>query len=222
MPDYSQPNYSPWHNNRGEVKNAVIGDSVTTIGSYAFSECRGLVSVTIPNSVTSIRQYTFGECSSLTSVTIPNSVTTIRQYAFAYCSSLTEIINLNPTPIAIDATVFEDVDKSTCVLKVPAGSLAAYRAANAWKDFLNIEEISVAITEAQPTEPLQIYPNPVSNGKLTFTNGQGKAEIYTVQGVWVDSYSLTDKETTINVSHLASGVYFVKVGNTTKKLIVNK
>jgi hypothetical protein len=100
--------------------------------------------------------------------------------------------------------------------------LAAYRAADVWKDFLNIQEISVAITEAQYTEPLQIYPNPVVNGKLTFTNGQGKAEIYTVQGVRVGSYSLTDKETSINVSHLAGGVYFVKVGNTVKKLIINK
>ena len=31
-----------------------IGSAVTSIGDYAFSECRGLTSVTIPDSVTSI------------------------------------------------------------------------------------------------------------------------------------------------------------------------
>ena len=36
--------------------------SVTSIGKYAFYECRGLTSVTIPNSVTSIDSSTFEKC----------------------------------------------------------------------------------------------------------------------------------------------------------------
>ena len=36
--------------------------SVTSIGSYAFHDCSGLTSVTIPNSVTSIGSYAFREC----------------------------------------------------------------------------------------------------------------------------------------------------------------
>jgi hypothetical protein len=205
------------------IGDLTIPNSVTTIGHNAFSGCSSLTSVTIPNSVTTIGYYAFQSCSSLASVTIGNSVTTIGDMAFLGCTNLTEIINLNPTPLAIDANVFEGVSKSTCALKVPAGSLAAYRAADVWKDFLNIQEISVSIAETEHTAPVQIYPNPVSNnGQLTISNGEGMAEIYTVQGVRVDSYSLTDKETSINISHLASGVYFVKVGNTTKKLVVSR
>ena len=65
--------------------------SVTSIGSWAFSDCSGLTSVTIPNSVTSIGEYAFLRCSGLTSVTIPNSVTYIGESAFYGCSGLTSV-----------------------------------------------------------------------------------------------------------------------------------
>ena len=65
--------------------------SVTSIGGYAFSYCRGLTSITIPNSVTSIGGYAFWGCSGLTSVTIGNSVTSIGAWAFYACSGLTSV-----------------------------------------------------------------------------------------------------------------------------------
>jgi hypothetical protein len=49
------------------------------------------MSVTIGNSVTSIGQYAFAWCSSLTSVTIGDNVTSIGNYAFYNCSSLTSV-----------------------------------------------------------------------------------------------------------------------------------
>ena len=51
--------------------------SVTCIGNYAFWNCTGLTSVTIPGSVTSIGDGAFSFCSGLTSITIPESVTSI-------------------------------------------------------------------------------------------------------------------------------------------------
>jgi hypothetical protein len=73
------------------LTSITIGNSVTSIGSAAFSGCSGLTSITIPNSVTSIEAQAFYGCSSLTSVTIPNSVTSIGEWAFYGCSSLTSI-----------------------------------------------------------------------------------------------------------------------------------
>ena len=77
--------------NDEEIKDLVIPNSVTTIGSFAFYGCSGLTSVTIPNSVTSIGYNSFNGCSGLTSVTIPNSVISIRGYAFQNCSGLTSV-----------------------------------------------------------------------------------------------------------------------------------
>ena len=90
MNDYSL-NDSPWYSYRQSITSVTIGNSVTSIGNYAFSGCSGLTSVTIPNSVTSIGNSAFSGCSGLTSATIPNSVTSIGRSAFTGCSGLTSV-----------------------------------------------------------------------------------------------------------------------------------
>ena len=68
-----------------QVNQYVLGDSVKSIGGYAFRFCSSLTSVTIPNSVTSIGERAFYNCTGLTSIEIPNSVTSIGSEAFYYC-----------------------------------------------------------------------------------------------------------------------------------------
>ena len=120
-----------------------IPNSVTTIGSRAFGVCSGLTRVTIPNSVTSVSDYAFASCSGLTSLTIPNSVTTIGSGAFFRCSGLTSINCRikNPHNVTLGSSVFYDVNKSDCRLKVPASSVDLYKEADQWKDFVNIVPI---------------------------------------------------------------------------------
>ena len=90
---YSNPLLNAHHLylNGEEVKDLVIPNNITAIGSYTFDGCSGLTSVTIPNSVTGIGASAFSGCSGLTSITIPNSVTSIGSAAFAQCSGLTSI-----------------------------------------------------------------------------------------------------------------------------------
>lgn len=77
--------------NGEEIKNLVIPDGVTSIGSYAFSGGSELTSVTIPNSVTTIGDCAFYMSSSLTAIDIPDGVTSIGYEAFAYCRELASI-----------------------------------------------------------------------------------------------------------------------------------
>ena len=85
--------------------------------------------------------YPFANCIYLTSITIPNSITNIDNLNFWYCTSLTEIIIHQATPQTIYNYTFYGVNKDKCILYVPAGSIEAYRAADGWKDFVNIKAI---------------------------------------------------------------------------------
>ena len=96
------------------LTSVTIPNSVTSIGNYAFQYCSGLTSVTIPNSVTSIGYSAFYNCSGLTSVTIPNSVTSIGDWAFNNCSGLTSVTIPNSVT-SIGQSAFADCSGLTSV-----------------------------------------------------------------------------------------------------------
>ena len=64
------PNYqgaqAPWQGSN--IKNIIIKNGVTSIGRYAFCDCKDLSSVTIPDTVTKIGNYAFDRCNSFTDV----------------------------------------------------------------------------------------------------------------------------------------------------------
>ena len=70
-------------------KNTTIPNSVTEIGSNAFSGCTGLTSVTIPNSVTKIGSSAFQNCTGLTEVNYnAENCTSMGYQVFSGCSNL--------------------------------------------------------------------------------------------------------------------------------------
>ena len=88
MADYDLSKSAPWGTSITEV---VIENGVTSIGTFAFTDCTSLANVTIGNSVTEIGWCAFSSCTSLASITIPGSVTSIGNSAFENCRSLTSI-----------------------------------------------------------------------------------------------------------------------------------
>ena len=73
------------------LTSVAIGDGVTNIGNGAFYNCNSLINVRIGNSVESIGSYAFSRCSNLTNVTIPASVKSINDRAFLECRGLTSV-----------------------------------------------------------------------------------------------------------------------------------
>ena len=71
-----------------------------TVGSYI-----------VPSGVTSIGSYGFSGCTSLTSVTLPNSVTSIMHHAFYYCTSLTGAYFQGNAP-SVGSSVFYGANKT--------------------------------------------------------------------------------------------------------------
>ncbi len=74
-----------------KLSSVVLPNSVTSIGTWAFTGCSNLSSVSLSENLTSIGAYAFHGCSNLTSITIPSSVTTIGMHAFYECNKLKNV-----------------------------------------------------------------------------------------------------------------------------------
>ena len=113
----SQKNYSGDITIPETVDYAGKTYSVTSIGEYAFYNCKDLTSVNIPNSVTTIGDEVFISCTGLTSVTIGKGVTTIGDGAFFDCPSLESII------IEYDNFVYDSRDNSNAIIETETSTL---------------------------------------------------------------------------------------------------
>ena len=101
------------------LTSLTLPSSVTSIGRAAFDSCSGLTSLTIPSSVTSIGDSVFRCCSGLTSLTIPSGVTWISDYAFIGCSGLTSL-TIPSSVTSIGDGVFRGCSGLTS-LTIPSG-----------------------------------------------------------------------------------------------------
>lgn len=152
----------------------------------------------------------FFACWSLKSVTIPASISTIDKNIFGWCNAITEIRSLNPIPPVVDESAFSSVNKSTCVLKVPAGSVDQYRNADVWKYFANIIADVTAIDEVGSDNCII----KTENGSIIIEEAETTAEVYTISGI------LMYRGNEGRIDGLSQGIYIIKLGNRSIKLFV--
>ena len=117
-----------------------LPSSLKTIGDLAFNACRALIDVEIPDNVSSIGWGAFGYCSAIKNLTLGKSVNSIGKEAFKGLTALENIYCRNTVPATLGADCFLNVNKSNVVVSVPAGTVAAYKAADGWKEFTRIYE----------------------------------------------------------------------------------
>ncbi|MCQ2113263.1 MAG: leucine-rich repeat protein [Bacteroidaceae bacterium] len=113
--------------------------SVVGIDEYAFYGCEELTSVFLSSTIQKIGMCAFSGCTGLTSIEIPSSVVKIGTAAFMRCTGLKSVAAKMASPVSISSNTFQNVDMSSCTLYVPLGAASAYKAADTWKNFTNIE-----------------------------------------------------------------------------------
>lgn len=103
------------------VDTIVLPESLISIGNYAFFECRGLKSFTIPGGVESIGESAFRGCDSLKDIMLPPSVKEFGSYAFGETRWLEDARTLSPLVIVNNRLV--DGQVCTGNVKIPEGVL---------------------------------------------------------------------------------------------------
>ena len=147
----------PYDPNGAVVEDGFIFGSNKTNIRFAPYTLAG--NFTIPDSVSVIGPWSFSECKGLTAITIPNSVTSIGTDAFMGCDSLMEVNSDIENPFAIN-DVFDNATLNEGVLRVISGTIDKYRAVAQWNQFANIKEdrvSSVPEVDGDSDEVFSVY-----------------------------------------------------------------
>lgn len=159
--------------------------SLKEIGQMAFQNCSSLTSINIPDGMTSIGVDAFWGCSGLTSVTIPNSVTRISGGAFYKCTGLKDIYAKLPNPFEILEGVFSAETYNNAVLHVD-DNVESYRETFAWSKFFHIVNGEDTPDEGDGGKDSENYkttkPTELSIGETFTADMSGTIGIFVVTG----------------------------------------
>ena len=131
--------------NGANITTLTVPPLVTVLPDSAFAYIQAVynfetgeelpVNIILPQNLTEIGFSCF-EGAQIKQITIPDTVTEIRDNAFRYCSQLASITCLAATPPTLGKMAFSS-NTAGFTIKVPAASVAAYKAADGWKDYAN-------------------------------------------------------------------------------------
>lgn len=113
MPDYTSYEEEPWYAYRKTIRHLIIGDEITSIGSYTFM-CNNLQSIEWGSGITRIGDFTLSGCSTMQKLELPKNLISIGRYSFTFWTSLTELEMPNSLKILGDST-FSDCHNLTSV-----------------------------------------------------------------------------------------------------------
>ena len=214
----SSNGYSPFYRN-STLRTVVITDKETEISENEFYGCTNLQNFKVGDGVTSFGDWAFSGCSSLKSLSFGTQLKTIGKEAFSDCTAVTQIVSKAVTPPSCDVQALDDINKWTCTLYVPSGSLGAYQAANQWKEFFFMEE--VISTSAKQLESLPVLIQ-ATDGQISVegTPAGTVISIYNLSGQKVGSATASGMTTTIGTSLQSGEAAVVKIGEKAVKVVV--
>jgi len=139
---------------------------------------------------------------------------------------MTSIYANSKLPINLNSSlsVFDGINKTTCILYVPVGSKSAYQTANQWEDFTNIVETTTSI----PTiinASINLYPNPTTDYfQINGIDGNALITMKDLNGKTLLTKQINSSDK-ININTFSKGIYIIEVntneGSILKKIIKN-
>lgn len=194
---------------RSGIQSIDIPDTVRLIDFWAFSYCTDLQEIDLSSGITKLAEGLFSGCTSLTSITIPKNVDRIGGGAFSECTNLMEINVENAVPPTCESAFARSLTND-CVLNIPVGSLEAYKSADVWKNFKNIQEKDFGGVDGVEGDAVSVI---AKGGSIEINSADNaRVEVYNLSGQLVHSGT----ETT--VGGLARGIYIVRVAGQTFKV----
>lgn len=119
--------------------------AVKTIGYGALWINNGdFTSITLSEGITTIGVETFYGLSKLTELYLPSTLTSMSTNDLTYSPNVEKITCMAVTPPAITSTSFCADNYTKATLYVPEQAVEAYKAADYWKNFTNIEAVKIA------------------------------------------------------------------------------
>ena len=182
----------------GNLERITIPANVDSIGAWAFYDCNlkrvvikdsnkpletwrgGTYNANTPFSANPVatlyqgRNFVKGKnpfrgFNKITTLNIGANVTNLYENEYNGCEALKQINSYRQAPPTCEhSNVFNNVDKQACKLNVPSAGLAAYKAADVWKEFFNVDttgeyvddDPDTDIPDPEPINPDEGDPDP--------------------------------------------------------------
>ncbi|MDE5642876.1 MAG: leucine-rich repeat domain-containing protein [Muribaculaceae bacterium] len=206
------------------------------INTFSFVDCTQVAEIVFPETMDVFSEGCFTGMESLEELHLPKAPAKSLDFwcngsNFTGCPSLKRIYNPNIVPPQVysldyspwdryenvfiaDVPTAIGVDKAKCVLCVPDGSVAEYRADASWRQFQMIEGyVPASVDGVAQTSRGRMY---VSDGKIVFEDYAGETVgVFAADGRVVFSGAVRD----VSVS-LSPGLYIVTSGGISTKIVL--
>lgn len=211
------------------LTNFKLPNGLRSIETFALSNLQALKEITIPDSVTFIGNFAFDECIHLSTLRLGKSLKTISFSAFGSCSKLKDIYLPTDVPVTLGQwdRIFDQVDKSTCVLHVPYGMKQVYVADDQWNDFSTIVENDYGFYTTASKAKLRMEAGSttkvmlISNVPWTIQSNQSWLQVNPNSGTASDSILLT-AEQNADIAVRSATLTFSSPGMDSKTILVQQ
>ena len=85
MDNYSGKEGAPWAVYAHRITDVVIGNDITSIGDFAFSNMKKIETIAVPSGVKTIGKHAFDGCGTIERLSLAESVESVKQGAFDNC-----------------------------------------------------------------------------------------------------------------------------------------